>query len=205
MQMEELSNHSINDPTLLKRKEHANDCMTTTWQEPDKNTETFLAINNNAVKKDTKLRATKNMTTRLTLKQVGGYTNSRGWNLQTNSSGSQAYLQTLGHRRQPWTEPIGRRAIGIPSIPQALTTGEFFSGLGPVSVAWRKTSSKPTGGLTSTLQRQHVQSCTTWSHFITRTRVAQAQGLHIFVHKFSHPFHPFLLPFRQSHLCTQAL
>ena len=45
MQMEELSNHSINDPTLHKRKENASDCMTSTWQEPDKNTETFLAIN----------------------------------------------------------------------------------------------------------------------------------------------------------------
>ena len=41
----ELSNHSINDPTLLKRKENANDCMTSTWHEPNKNTETFLAVN----------------------------------------------------------------------------------------------------------------------------------------------------------------
>ena len=30
-------------------------------------------------------------------------------------------------------------------------------------------------------QIQHVQSCTAWSHVITRTSVAQAQGLHIFV------------------------
>ena len=29
---------SINDPTLLKRKENANDCATSTWQEPNKNT-----------------------------------------------------------------------------------------------------------------------------------------------------------------------
>ena len=35
---EELSFHSINDPTLLKRKENANDCMTITWQEPNKTT-----------------------------------------------------------------------------------------------------------------------------------------------------------------------
>ena len=34
MQKEELSNHSINDPTLLKRKENANDCTTSTWQGP---------------------------------------------------------------------------------------------------------------------------------------------------------------------------
>ena len=36
----------INDPTLLKRKENANDCMTSTWQEHNKNTEIFLAVNN---------------------------------------------------------------------------------------------------------------------------------------------------------------
>ena len=42
---EELNSHSINDPTLLKRKENANDCMTSTWQEPDKNAEIFLAVN----------------------------------------------------------------------------------------------------------------------------------------------------------------
>ena len=45
MQQEELSNHSINDPTLLKRKENANDCTTSTWQEPKKNTKPFLAVN----------------------------------------------------------------------------------------------------------------------------------------------------------------
>ena len=44
MQMD-LSFHSINDPTLLKQKENANDCMTNTWQEPKKNTEIFLAVN----------------------------------------------------------------------------------------------------------------------------------------------------------------
>ena len=52
----------------------------------------------------------------------------------------------LRHRRQRGTQPSGRRAIGILSILQALTTGEHvFSVLGQVSVAWRKTSSQPTG------------------------------------------------------------
>ena len=41
---EELSFHSINDPTLLKQK-NANDCTTSTWQEPNQNTDTFLAVN----------------------------------------------------------------------------------------------------------------------------------------------------------------
>ena len=45
MQKEKLSNHSINDTTLLKRKENANDCTTSFWQRPKKNTEPFLAFN----------------------------------------------------------------------------------------------------------------------------------------------------------------
>ena len=40
-----------------------------------------------------------------------------------------------------------------------------------------KTSSQPTGGVNSTPLKQHVQSCTAWSHFITRTRVAQVARL----------------------------
>ena len=42
---EELSFHSINHSTLFKRKENANDCMTSTWQEPNKNLERLLAVN----------------------------------------------------------------------------------------------------------------------------------------------------------------
>ena len=45
MQKKDLSNHSFNDLTLLKRKENANDCTTSTWQGPKKNTEPFLAVN----------------------------------------------------------------------------------------------------------------------------------------------------------------
>ena len=77
---------------------------------------------------------------------------------------------------------------------------------------------------------QHIH-CTVWSHFITRRRVAQefnGSGLHALVswkdsvfhvsclvlcrtwhwpqaQVLSHPFHPLLLSFRRSHLCTQAL
>ena len=42
------------------------------------------------------------MTKRLTLKQVGGSTNSRGES-----------CRHLRHRRQIRAEPVGRRAIGI--------------------------------------------------------------------------------------------
>ena len=113
MQKEDLSNHSINDPTLLKRKENANDCTTSTWQGLSKTTEPFLAVNNNDKEK-----------------KAGGSTKSRG----------ETCLQ-LRHRRQTGIKPNGRRAVGILSILQGLTVCEtFFSELRPVSVAWRKTS-----------------------------------------------------------------
>ena len=41
----DLSNHSINDPTLLKRKETANDGTTSTWQGLSRTTEPSLAVN----------------------------------------------------------------------------------------------------------------------------------------------------------------
>ena len=47
-------------------------------------------------------------------------------NLQTTSSGSWANLQTASSSSPTWTEPSGRRAIGILSILQALTIGDFF-------------------------------------------------------------------------------
>ena len=75
---EELSFHAINDPTLFKRKENANDYMTSTWQEPNKNTLMFLAVNKYDSEKDNYLKATKTLTTPLTRKQVGGSTDSRG-------------------------------------------------------------------------------------------------------------------------------
>ena len=61
----------------------------------------------------------------------------------------------------------------------------FFSELGQVSLAWRKTSSQPTGSC-----EQYTHKYSTYRvaqhglHFITRTRVAQelqSSGLHIFV------------------------
>ena len=89
---------------------------------------------NKTAKKGNNLKATKTLTTSLTRKQVGGSTNSRG-----------ETCRQLRHRHQIGTEPIGRRALGILSILQCLTTGKFFSGLGQVPVAWRNTSSQPTG------------------------------------------------------------
>ena len=89
-----LGNHSIKDPTLLNRKENANDCTTSTWQGPKKNREPFFAVNKFDSGKDNHSRATKNMTTRLTLKQAGGSTKSRGGNLPTAPSSSSHWDRT---------------------------------------------------------------------------------------------------------------
>ena len=71
-----LSNHSINDPTLLKRKENANDCTTSTWQGPKKNIEPFLA------------------------EQVGGSTEGRGSTCRQLRQDRRPICKQLRHRRQ---------------------------------------------------------------------------------------------------------
>ena len=67
------------------------------------------------------------MTTWLTLKQVGGFTNSRGETCRQIRQDRRPTCKQLRHRRQRGTKPIGRRAIGILSILQAQTAGECFS------------------------------------------------------------------------------
>ena len=107
------SKYSINDPTLLKRTENANDCTTSTWQGQKKNTGPFLAVNKFDKEKNNRSKESKNSTTRLTLKQAGGSTKSRG-----------ETCQQLRHRIG--TKPSGGRAIGILSILQALTSVKIF-------------------------------------------------------------------------------
>ena len=171
------------------------------------------------------------MTSWLTLKQVGGSTKGRGETCRQIRQDRRPTCKQLRHRRQRGTKPIGRRAIGVLSILQGLTICNIFLRV-RTSFGCLEKNLQPTDGrwpVHPQIQHklQHVQSCTAWSHFITRTRVAQAQWLHIFVSTtfvihvsslvlsrtwhwppaqvLSHPFHPLLLSFRRSHLCTQAL
>ena len=91
MLLEELSSHSINDPTLLKRKENANDCMSSTWQEPNRNTEIIWR------------QRRMNATTPLTRKQVGGSTDSREETCRHLSSlGSRANLNEASSSSSTW-------------------------------------------------------------------------------------------------------
>ena len=76
-------------------------------------------------------------------------------------------------------KPSGKRAIGIFSILQTLTTGDFFSELGQVSFAWRK-NLKPTDGRC----QQYTHNYSTYrvaQHNHILSRVAQDSGLHNFV------------------------
>ena len=93
----------------------------------------------------------------------------------------------LRHRHRIRIEPIGRRAIGILCILQGLTILWFFSELGPVSVAWRKTSSLPTGGVNSTptnKARTELHSMITFHHANTRcSRAGRLRIAHLCVLK----------------------
>ena len=64
--------------------------------------------------------------------QVGGSTKGRGETCRQLRQDRGPTCRQLRHRRQSGTKPIGRRAIGILSILQALTSGEIFSELGQV-------------------------------------------------------------------------
>ena len=100
--------------------------MTSTWQEPNKNTEIFLAVNKQDSEKGNDLKARKKLTTSLTRTQVGDSTDSRGDTCRQLRQDRESTCKNLRHRRQRGTKPSGRRAIGILSILQVLTSVDFF-------------------------------------------------------------------------------
>ena len=112
-----------NDPTLLKRKENAKDCVTSTQEEYRTNPRNQQI----RLRKGQQVEGKKNMTTQLTRKQVCDSTTGRGEACRQLGQGLGPTCRQLRHRRQSGTNPIGRRAIGILSILQALTIGDFFS------------------------------------------------------------------------------
>ena len=187
------------------------------------------------LKKDNIWRTTKNMTSRLVRKQVGGSRRVAGKlaDIFVRIVGQPANSFVIVVNVGPKT--IGRRSIGILMILQALKIGDIFLRVRDrFSVAWSKPPYNGRCVWTVHPRIQHLQSCTAGSHFITRTGVAeelQSSVWHIFVslkqlsstchfslraaraepdtdhkHKFTLThFHPLLLPFRRSYLCTKAL
>ena len=126
-------------------------------------------------------------TTRLTLKQVGGSTKGRGETCRQLRQDRGPTCKQLRHRRQIGTKPIGRRAIGLLSILPALATAGFFLRVRPVSVAWSKTSSQPTGDVNCTrgnTARTELHSMITFHHANTRgSRAGRLRIAHLCVLK----------------------
>ena len=78
-------------------------------------------------------------------KQDGGSTKGREETCRQLRQGRGPTCKPLRHRRQIGTKPIGRRAIGILSILQALTFGVFFSELGQFRLPGEKPSANRRG------------------------------------------------------------
>ena len=118
------------------------------------------------------------MTTRLTLKQVGGSTKGRGETCRQFLQDRGPSCKQLRHRRRRGFGPIG-----ILSILQAPTTGDrFFSELGH---CLEKTSSQPTGCVNSAptnTARAELHSMITFHHANTRgLRAAKLRIAHLCV------------------------
>ena len=103
--------------------------QTIAWRAPGKNPtriQNHSSQSTNKTAKRQQFEATKNMTTRLTLKQIEGSTTGRGETCRKLGQDRGPTCKQLRQRRQRGTKPIGRRAIGTLSILQALTTGIFL-------------------------------------------------------------------------------
>ena len=108
-------------------------------------------------------------------------------NLQAISSGSRDNLQTASSSSSTWDQTHWKTSNWNSQHSSSPDDWWFFSELGQVSVAWRKTSSQPTGGCEHCTHKHSTYRVAQHDHiFITRTSVAQeleGSGLHIFVLK----------------------
>ena len=90
-----------------------------------KNTGPFLAVNGQDSEKDTNFEGNEEYDYAIDPKTGRRFYKGSRRNLQTTSSGRGPICRQLRDRRQIGTKRIGRRAIGLLSILQALTIGEF--------------------------------------------------------------------------------
>ena len=179
MQTEELSNHSINDPDLLERKDNANDCTTSTKQGPNKNTEPFPRSQPIRQRKGQQFEGNEEYDYAVGPKTGWRFYKKARWNLQTTSSGSRANLQTASPSSSTWDQTQWKTSnCNSQHSVIFLRSQDRFRLLGEKPPANRRRV------WTAHPQIQHVQSCTTWSHFITRgLRAAQLRIAHLCVPK----------------------
>ena len=111
----DLNNHSINDLTLLKRKEKCKPLHDEHLARTQQDYRTILRSQQVRQRKEPQFEGIEEFDYAVDLKQAGGSTKSRG-----------EICRQLCCRRQTGIKPTGRRAIGILSILQGLTIFEFF-------------------------------------------------------------------------------
>ena len=163
MQMEELSNHLINDPTLLKRKENANDCMTSTWQGPEKNTEPFIP-------RSQQVRQRKGQQVEGNEEYDYAVDPNTGWRFYKGSRENCRQLRRdrgpicrqLRHRRQSGTKTPWKTSNWNSQHSSSPDDWSFFSESGQVSVALEK-NLHPTDG-----------ECEQYTHKYSTYRVAHS-------------------------------
>ena len=121
------------------------------------------------------------MTTRLTPKTGWTFYKGSRRSLQTASSGSRANLQTASLSLSTWDQTHRQHSSSSDDW------WNFFSELGQVWVAWRKTYSQPTGSVNSTptnTARTELHSMITFHHANTRgSRAAKLRIAHLRVLK----------------------
>ena len=121
----DFSNHSINDLTLLKRKENANDCNDEHLGRTQKEYRTIPRSQQVRQRKGQSFEGIDEEYDYAVAPKTGWmfHKGSRRRTCRQLCQGHGATCRQLRHRQQIGTEPIGRRTIGILSILQALTIG----------------------------------------------------------------------------------
>ena len=114
-----------------------------------------------------------NKTAKRTLKQVGGSTNSRGEICRQIRQDRRPTCKQLRHRRQIGPNTLEDEQLEFSAFFKPWQWWNCFLRVGTgFGCLEKKPPANRRGVWIVHPQIQHVQSCTAWSHFITRTRVA---------------------------------
>ena len=179
MQKEELSLHSINEPTLLKQKRECKRLQDEHLARTQEKKRTIPRSQQIRQRKGQQFEGNAEYDHAVDPKTGWRFCRQSRGNLQTTSSGSRANMQEVLSSSSTWDQTHGKTSSWKSQHSPSPDDWWFFSDSGQVSVAWRKTSSQPTGRREEGVNSAPTNTARTelhsaWSHFITRTRVAQA-------------------------------
>ena len=123
---EELSFHSINDPTLLKQKRESKRLHDEHLARTQQEYRDIPRRDQIRQRKGQQFEGHEEYDYAVDPNTVGDSTDSsRGETCRHLCQARGPTRTQLRHRRQRWTKPSGRRAIGTLSILQVLTSGDF--------------------------------------------------------------------------------